>query len=122
MIEVTPKIIQLLKEKQADLNRQIGSREEIQVEKLADPIDVCTAQAQRDVAAGNINRASSLLREVTQALERARTGVYGICVDCEEDVPEKRLAAVPWAARCVPCQTAADDLVRYLLDDMVNEG
>ncbi len=108
MIEVTASIVQILKSKKKDLERQIGDREEIQVEKLADPLDISTAQASRDSAAGNINRAVFLLREVTGALGRVQDGTYGICVECEEDIPEKRLGALPWAARCIPCQEAWD--------------
>lgn len=94
--------------KQRDLERQIDDREEIQVEKLADPIDVSTAQSARDNAGANINRATLMLREVRAALQRVEQGDYGICVDCDEDIPEKRLGVVPWAARCIPCQEAKD--------------
>lgn len=95
--------------KKRDLERQVNDREEIQVEKLADPIDVSTAQAARDTAGANINRAGLLLREVRAALQRVEEGDYGICVDCDEDIPEKRLGVVPWAARCIPCQEAKDN-------------
>ena len=43
----------------------------------------------------------ALLTEVQQALERIDNGTYGICVDCGQPIPEKRLEAIPWAARCV---------------------
>jgi RNA polymerase-binding transcription factor DksA len=29
-------------------------------------------------------------------------------MDCEETINPKRLAAVPWALRCIRCQEAAD--------------
>ena len=31
-------------------------------------------------------------------------GEYGICQQCLEPIAEKRLAAVPWAARCMRCE------------------
>lgn len=43
----------------------------------------------------------ALLTEVQQALERIDNGTYGICVVCGQPIPEKRLQAIPWAARCV---------------------
>lgn len=43
----------------------------------------------------------ALLTEVQQALERIDQGTYGRCVDCGQPIPEKRLEALPWAARCV---------------------
>ncbi|HLG65321.1 MAG TPA: TraR/DksA C4-type zinc finger protein [Ktedonosporobacter sp.] len=27
--------------------------------------------------------------------------MYGTCVDCGQPIPEKRLEAIPWAARCI---------------------
>jgi len=102
-------LIELLEAKRLELVFQIDRREDIQVEKHADPMDVSTSQAQRDAAAGNINRATRLLYQVNSALQRARTGSYGRCVECEEDIPKRRLVAVPWAARCIPCQEAEDN-------------
>jgi DnaK suppressor protein len=31
-----------------------------------------------------------------------------VCLHCEEDIPLKRLKAVPWAAFCIQCQERAD--------------
>lgn len=45
-----------------------------------------------------------LLREVSDALHRIDTGHYGVCLECEEEISQKRLDAVPWARYCVTCQ------------------
>ncbi|MFN7996383.1 MAG: TraR/DksA family transcriptional regulator [Bryobacteraceae bacterium] len=45
-----------------------------------------------------------LLRDVQDALTRVDQGSYGICMECEEPISAKRLAAVPWAKYCVSCQ------------------
>lgn len=102
-------IRQNLQIKQRDLERQIDDRGELEVERLADPMDVSTAQSARDTAGANINRATLMLREVKAALGRVEAGDYGICVDCDEDILEKRLSVVPWASRCIPCQEAKDN-------------
>jgi DnaK suppressor protein len=44
------------------------------------------------------------LRLVDEALDRVRSGDYGICLGCEQPIPPKRLRALPWARYCVPCQ------------------
>lgn len=43
----------------------------------------------------------ALLTEIEQALARLDNGTYGKCIVCGEPIPEKRLEAIPWAARCV---------------------
>lgn len=47
-----------------------------------------------------------LLREISDALHRLEHGSYGVCLECEEEISAKRLAAVPWARYCVTCQEA----------------
>jgi RNA polymerase-binding transcription factor DksA len=43
------------------------------------------------------------LRQIEAALERIDKGEYGICVNCGEPIPEKRLEIIPHAARCARC-------------------
>ena len=46
----------------------------------------------------------ALLTEVQRALERIDQGTYGLCLNCGQPIPEKRLEAIPWAAYDVKCQ------------------
>jgi DnaK suppressor protein len=48
------------------------------------------------------------LKLIDAALQRLNSGDFGICDDCGERIPNKRLKAVPWAAYCVPCQDRID--------------
>ena len=48
----------------------------------------------------------SALREIAAiraALKRIEAGTHGSCTVCGEPVGEKRLEAVPYAARCITC-------------------
>jgi DnaK suppressor protein len=46
----------------------------------------------------------ALLTEVESALQRISDGTYGKCVTCGQPIPEKRLEAIPWAARDIKCE------------------
>ena len=46
---------------------------------------------------------------IIQALEKLKAGTYGICIDCGEDISEKRLKSYPNAARCILCQEAFEE-------------
>ncbi len=50
----------------------------------------------------------ALLTEVLRALKRIDDGRYGLCVACGNPIPEKRLEAIPWAARDVKCEQALE--------------
>lgn len=47
---------------------------------------------------------------ITAALNRFDRGEYGICEECEGEISVKRLRAIPWASRCMPCQEQLESL------------
>jgi DnaK suppressor protein len=98
----------VLKAKYDELSSSVSNREEIAVETAADEIDRLQQQLSRDIAVRNLDQTSRLLKSVRAALDRVEDEVYGVCLRCEEPIPEKRLKAVPWAAYCVSCQETMD--------------
>ena len=46
------------------------------------------------------------VQQIDGALARIAAGLYGACVECGEPIGYERLAAAPYTARCVSCQTA----------------
>jgi DnaK suppressor protein len=47
---------------------------------------------------------SKLLRAIEDAIHRIDHGAYGVCMDCENQIPAVRLDAVPWTRVCVDCK------------------
>jgi DnaK suppressor protein len=52
---------------------------------------------------GQTNIDRSMLALIDEALARIKANKYGACVECEEELQQKRLEAVPWARHCVAC-------------------
>jgi DnaK suppressor protein len=48
------------------------------------------------------DRATLLL--VDDALGRIKDGTFGECMQCQEELQQKRLDAVPWTRYCISCQ------------------
>ena len=99
---------EILERKEAEVVGVLRSRDGIAIEKSADQMDEIQYASERDLAIQNVDRESSLLRQVKAARGRIHDGSFGICVECDCPISPKRLAAVPWAARCIQCQDAAD--------------
>lgn len=99
---------QILENKRTELAQVLQTRDGIAIEKSADPMDEIQYASERDLAIGNVDREYALLRQVQAALRRIQDGAFGVCADCDSPISLKRLAAVPWAARCIRCQEAAD--------------
>jgi DnaK suppressor protein len=97
-----------LERKQAELVQVLRKREHITIETSADQMDEIQYASERDMAIQNVDRESTLLRDVRAALRRIQDGIFGTCIDCESAISPKRLAAVSWAPRCIQCQEGAD--------------
>ena len=66
------------------------------------------SQTENDEVVDRIGSAAHAeLGRVDEALWRLDTGRYGICESCEHPIEAIRLAAVPYATRCVCCSSEA---------------
>ena len=110
-----------LERKQTELIHILRMRDGIEIEKSADQMDEIQYASERDLAIRNVDRDSNLLRQVKAALRRIHDGNFGTCDDCESEISPKRLAALPWALRCIQCQDAADREARERTD-FVSQG
>ena len=98
----------ILEAKRAELSAGTTNRDEIRIENAAEDFDRIQQRMNREVAIRNLDRESRLLKSVEEALDRIETGAFGLCLGCEEEIPEKRLRAVPWASHCLSCQEKLD--------------
>ena len=80
-----------------DSAERLGAGSDAAVETFADELDE-----------GMEDDLRASLDEVAEALGRIDSGTYGVCVDCGEAIPEKRLEALPASARCMDCQRKAE--------------
>ena len=98
----------ILDARQTELERFTRSRDGLTIDTSPDEMDRIQHATEREMAIGNLERDSNRLREVREALRRIDTSAFGICLDCDEEIGSKRLAAVPWTTLCIACQETAD--------------
>ena len=53
---------------------------------------------------GMTNTDRTILNMIDEALKRIKSDEYGVCANCQEEMQQKRLEAVPWAKHCISCQ------------------
>jgi DnaK suppressor protein len=53
---------------------------------------------------GMTNTDRTILNMIDAALKRIQADEYGVCANCQEEMQQKRLEAVPWAKHCIACQ------------------
>ena len=50
------------------------------------------------------DREAKLMAKIAEALDRLENGTFGICEECGEEIPIKRLRARPVTALCIACK------------------
>jgi len=60
-----------------------------------------------DIEFAPIQMKAETLDQINQALSRLDEGAYGYCLECGEEIPERRLRALPFAIRCKDCEGGA---------------
>jgi DnaK suppressor protein len=68
--------------------------------------DGTTYAVERMTGAYQASTLFETVKEIERALELLEAGEYGRCTSCGQQIPQERLAALPWAALCVPCRGA----------------
>lgn len=107
-----------LERKRRTLNRAIqssmGSTRETdhRRELLKDPYGSASLTHDEEIEAAVVDRRVRELEEVNRALEDLDAGRYGICRDCGGPIAAARLKVMPFATRCVACQTRTEQLPR----------
>ncbi len=96
----------LLAAKRAQLEVQLASMSQLPEEKgsisFGKRVGEGTSQAVDRLAAVPAHRKLQLmLAEVVRAEEKIAEGSYGSCDVCGSDIGAERLAAKPWATRCI---------------------
>jgi len=65
-------------------------------------------QVQEDIDFALVQMQWQTMEKIAAALGRLEDGEYGMCRDCEHEIAEKRLRALPFATRCKDCQESAE--------------
>jgi DnaK suppressor protein len=60
--------------------------------------------ASADISLELLGKNKRIIIDINEALIKIEKGTYGICAECEEQIPKGRLLANPSATLCVQCQ------------------
>ena len=94
-----------------DLRQRSVGRDDIAIERNAEVLDEIQRTSEREMALASLSRNWQTAMQVQQALDRMAAGTYGMCLECDEPISERRLGAIPWAKHCIRCQERMDQEV-----------
>jgi len=89
---------------QADVASRLKAGREARDREVGDDLDSSDADVQHGMDFTLLQMKTETLTAIEHALRRVEAGTYGICADCEDDIAERRLRAIPFAKRCHECE------------------
>jgi DnaK suppressor protein len=114
-IRIDPAFQPLLKKLQDRRNEITGQVNHLEMdlrEEIADNQNMPGDMA--DHGSGELNQHLSVtlmendrieLERIERAINTMQEGTYGQCEICEKSIPMSRLKAIPWATKCINCQS-----------------
>lgn len=79
-------------------------------EPSGDIYDQASSERDRELGLLLGDREREKLHAIDEALLRIDEGEYGVCEECEEEIPLGRLKAMPFARHCVRCKSDLEKL------------
>jgi DnaK suppressor protein len=79
-----------------------------------DDFERSEADTQQDIEFALLQMRAATLARIDAALVRLEAGKYGFCFDCEVEVSEQRLRALPFAVRCQACEEQREQQARAM--------
>ncbi len=104
----------LLAERELLIQKLKGNDLSIDDSETPDPVDLAVRNYSKNVQLAVSENESRQLTLIDEALRRIDDKEYGTCQNCEKEINQKRLAAIPWARYCLDCQEL---LEKGLLDE-----
>lgn len=103
------KLKESLLETRNDLLSEVKNNAELSNEMGSDGVqdigDVSANTYNRQILLSLNDSQRVMLTDIDEALDRIKSGEYGICIECEEQISEKRLTVRPSAKYCIDCKT-----------------
>jgi DnaK suppressor protein len=105
MDEIKAILLKMKEETLQEINRSLRTGSDIPSgEPSGDIYDQASSERDRELELLLGDREREKLHSIDEALLKIKEGEYGICEECEEDIPIGRLKVVPFARYCVKCK------------------
>jgi len=108
--EIRELLLSMKKDILADLDERIKTSDVSEQRVIGDIFDDADLEQSREFNLLLNTREKQKLKQIEQALLKMENGEYGICENCEEDIPVGRLKAMPFASMCVKCKSQQESI------------
>ncbi len=108
------KFEELLESRRDEIKNQAAASKEkgmaFDPDDLPDEVDLASSEADQSMNLRLRDRERVLLKKIDKALQKIKSGEYGVCESCEEEIGVKRLEARPVTDLCIRCKEEEEKL------------
>jgi DnaK suppressor protein len=105
MDEMKGILLKMKEETLHEIRKSLKSGSDITTgEPSGDIYDQASSERDRELGLLLGDREREKLRNIDEALLKVEEGEYGVCEECEEEIPLGRLKVMPFARYCVKCK------------------
>ncbi len=103
LIEMKKEILETLQErvKSSNINEQ---------REIGDVFDDADLEQSREFNILLTTREKQKVQQIDAALQKMDAGEYGLCEECDEEIPIGRLKVLPFATLCVKCKSKQESI------------
>lgn len=91
-------------------------------EYQGDNYDIAASERDRELTYMLGDRERKKINEIDDALSKIKTGDYGICDECGEQIAKKRLQLIPYSNLCIHCQSHIEEEEKLQNKDSYLDG
>lgn len=107
---------EVMKEIDGLLGNRMSDEYQRRVDSAPDVGDQALLDTERVRDISLLEMRNKMRQQIDEALAKLEEGTYGRCADCKVEISEKRLRTVPFARRCVTCQSKQELLEKIELE------
>jgi DnaK suppressor protein len=113
---------EVMKEIDGLLGNRMSDEYQRRVDSAPDVGDQALLDTERVRDISLLEMRNKMRQQIDEALAKLEEGTYGRCADCKVEISEKRLRTVPFARRCVACQSKQELLEKIELEPEEQES
>lgn len=95
----------IMKQMQEKLGQSLTDDQQRRLESAMDSGDQALFDLEREMGISLQEMRNRERRMIDEALASLDEGTYGLCAECDAEISEKRLQALPFARYCIECQS-----------------
>jgi DnaK suppressor protein len=97
------------REMEDEVHRRIRDSRSHAATDVCDEGEMADGHIQTELRMNMLQMRTQAALNIDEALRRLDEGQYGCCVECQQEITERRLRAMPFAVRCQACEQRREE-------------